>query len=232
MQKKLLFLRVIILFFPFHFSAPTRGESQPKILIPRSTQPAKPPPKMPSPKPRPNSAQPEQTMDFPDKNQIKSSTFESVSFSALFGTPLIYENFYEKRFSAFGNFYLFSIPLVRMNRSLFLHIETGPSFTFSKLSFENPPQSYNHLFLTAPARFRLIYSVSKNFHLETFAGVMLRPIEYDSRKTTDGGTHSVKGPNFITADFGAGVDYNVSPPLKIRVLAGYLFLAGGLELTL
>ncbi len=214
------------------FSRAEFSKSGPQLLTPKSSTAPKNSVNLEQPITQPNLLRPKGYPSPPKIDPIKSSTFESVSFSALLGTPLGYENFYEKRFASFGNFYLFSIPIFRLNRVLFLHLETGPGFSFAKLTFENPPQNYSHLFLVAPVRFRLIYSLSPNLHLEGLAGVMLRPIEYDSRETTDGGTHAVKGANFITGDVGVGLDYNLTPPLKVRLLIGYLFLAGGLELTL
>lgn len=160
------------------------------------------------------------------------STLESVSFSALLGTPLIHENFNEKRFAALTQHFLFSIPIQRLDPSLFLHFETGPGFSFARLTFESPPLSYTHLFLLVPAHVRLIYSISKSFHLEAYSGIMLRAVEYDSRDTTDGGTRWVKGSDLLNADGGLGFDYNISSPLKIRALVGYQFLLAGMELTL
>jgi len=223
MLKKSVLLIPTFTLLSFLFCFPVWAENQPKKLVPKSILSPKrdsnlPRPKTPKAQNNPTKAQP--------------STFESVSFSVLLGTPLIHENFFEKRFGAVGNFHLFSIPLFKLSPPCFVHFEAGPGFTLSKLTFQNPSQTFTHVFLVAPIHLRLIYSVSRDFHIEGYSGVMLRPIEYDSRNTSDGGTHSVKGSNFMTADVGLGLDYNISPPLKIRLLAGYLFLAGGIELTL
>lgn len=201
------------------------AKSDPKILTPKSQTPASQSMKHESLRSDPKLS----PAKFRDP--IEPSSFESTSFSALVGTPLIREDLYEKRFAALGNFYLFSFPLLKLEKNLFLHFETGPSFSFAKLEFQNPPLKYAHIYLLVPAHLRLIYSLTRTFHFETFAGVMLRPIEYDSRSTTDGGTHSVKDSRFLSPEGGIGFDYNFSPPLKVRFLVGYLFLSGGMELT-
>ena len=209
------------------FSLVILAEPAPKQLIPKSkNRPptlSNPSPERPQPKALLRSAK--------IHDPLHPSSFESTSFSILLGTPLIREDFYEKRFAALGNLYLFSLPLVTLKPDFFLHFETGPAFSFARLTFENPPLRYSHIYLLIPAHFRLIYSLTKQFHLEAFAGAMLRPIEYDSRTTTDGGTHAVKDSRFFSPDGGLGLDYNISTPLKIRFLVGYLFLSGGMELT-
>jgi hypothetical protein len=212
------------------------AEDPPKMLSPKSLAPKTSPTQLnPSTQPsvtRPTYKQnPPNEENFSNFESYATSSFDSVSFSVLMGTPLMGETFSDKRFASFGDFFLFSIPLLKPSKNLFIHLETGPGFTFARLTFDAPPQKYSHLYLVAPVRFRFIRSFSKNFHIEAFAGIMLRPIEYDSRTTTDGGTHWIKGKELISADAGLGLDYNISPPLKIRILAGYLFLAGGLELT-
>lgn len=217
----LLYLGCLLSLQPF--CRPVQAETQPRKLVPKSIL---------SPATKPNLARPKVLKNPKIILKKAPNSFESVSFSILLGTPLIHENFYDKRFAALGNFHLFSIPILHPSEPWFIHFEAGPGFTLSKLTFQNPPQTFTHLYLVAPLRFRVIYSITDKFHMEGFAGVMLRPIEYDSRKTTDGGTHSVKGSNLISADVGVGFDYTLSPPLKIRLLAGYLFLSGGLELTL
>ena len=206
------------------------GESSPKMLIPKAK--AVQPKLQPKTQTKTNLLRPEGLDDLPIDLPVRFNSFNSVSFSLLTGTPLIYESFYETRFGSFGDFFLFSIPLLALDKNTFLHLETGPGFTFARLTFENPPQKYTHLYLVAPIRFRFIYSLSRNFHLEAFAGVMLRPIEYDSRSTSDGGTRRVKGAAFLSGDGGMGIDYNLTSPLKVRLLVGYLFLSAGLELTL
>lgn len=203
------------------------AQTPPRVLTPKS----KASPQTPVSPAQPKSARKNYLQPAKVSDHIQTSSFESTSFSALIGTPLIYESFYEKRFAALGNFFLFSIPLYTVSPNFFFHVETGPSFSFARLTFENPPLQYSHIYLLIPAHFRVIYSVSRNFHLEGFAGVMLRPIEYDSRTTSDGGTHRVKDSRFLSPDGGLGLDYNISQPIKIRFLVGYLFLSGGMELT-
>jgi len=212
------------------------AEEPTKMLVPKALGPKNPPAPIKSPaQPHFTSSTPKVSLPveevFPNAESYVTSTFDSVSFSVLMGTPLLGETFSDKRFASFGDFFLFSIPLFKLNKNLFVHLETGPGFTFARLIFDSPPQKYSHLYLVAPVRIRVIRSFSKSFHMEAFAGIMLRPIEYDSRSTTDGGTRGVKGKDLISGDAGFGLDYNISPPLKIRILAGYLFLAGGLELT-
>ncbi|MSP18523.1 MAG: hypothetical protein EXR74_03015 [Bdellovibrionales bacterium] len=218
-------LAVLGLFAPLALA-----ESSPKMLIPKVK--AVQPKIQPKIRPKINLLRPEGLDDFPIELPLRFNTFNSISFSLLIGTPLIYESFYETRFGSFGDFFLFSIPLLTLNKNTFFHLETGPGFTFTRLTFENPPQKYTHLYLVAPIRFRFIYSLSRNFHFEAFAGVVLRPIEYDSRSTSDGGTRRVKGAAFLSGDGGMGIDYYLTSPLKVRLLVGYLFLSAGLELTL
>ncbi len=220
----LLVITILPLVFPF-FVLKAHAENNPKLLKPKSQS-------VPKPLERPNQPLKTKTL-LPAKVQqpVRPSGFESVSYSILVGTPLIHESFYEKRFAALSNLHLFSIPIYRIAPELFLHFETGPGFSFARLTFENPPLQYSHIFILVPAHFRLIYTVRETFHLEVFAGAMLRPIEYDSRTTTDGGTRWLKGSSLFQGDVGLGLNYNLNPAIKLRMQLGYQFLAGGLELN-
>lgn len=198
------------------------GESAPKRLVPKNPSPLE----VKELEPKNLSA------EVLEGYEMVTNPLQEVSFSVLMVTPLFSENFFEKRFQSIGDLFLFSIPVTRLGRKSYLHLQTGPGFTFAKLTLTQPPNSFSHLYIVLPIHLRFIYSFSKKFHVEAWAGGMLRLVEHDSRNTTDGGTRFVKDSNFISPDGAFGLAYSFTPALKARIYGSYLFFGGGVELIL
>lgn len=159
---------------------------------------------------------------FPNSNSI-------LQLSAV--TPLGQEIFPEKRFRAWGDLLTLSLALSDLGRKTSLHTEFGAGFTLIRVSLSQPATSFSHTYLFFPVRARLVYTMSRHLLVEGFAGVVLRPWEFDSRPTTDGGSHTVK-TNWLTADFGAGMTYVLTNSFFLRLTVGFqhLGLGGGLFL--
>lgn len=153
------------------------------------------------------------------------------SLSVLIVTPLIKEVFPEKRFTAFGNLVQLSLPVWNLNPEMAIHAEGGFGISAIRLTLTQPSTSFTHLFLLFPLRARGVYAFSERVHLEMLLGILLRPWEYDSRDTTDGGFHSVSSGAF-QFDFGTGFSYAFTPSFWGRFLVGYQQMGLGFALLL
>ncbi|MCB0404317.1 MAG: hypothetical protein KDD51_05990 [Bdellovibrionales bacterium] len=152
-------------------------------------------------------------------------------FSILLHTPLVRENTYDRRFSAYGADFLASLPMLPLGEAL-LHGEFGVGFTFSRLSALPLVDTFTHIYFQLPVRVRLLVPLQGDaLILECFAGVHMRLFEYDSRPTTAGGFHFVTGGLFQNLDpnFGVGLGVRLSDALRLRVLAEFVNLSVGLE---
>lgn len=163
----------------------------------------------------------------------EGAKFESAptSLSLLLLTPLFKTDVYDARFSTYGLEILVSTPLFRLTDYVPFFIEFGPGFTYSKLSLSQPAVTFSHMYFFLPLRLRTqVVLGSSNVRLDLMGGIQLRPFEYDSRDTTDGGFRST-GSFFgsIDPDISAGLVIPVGESYRLRAYVGYLKLAVGLE---
>jgi len=224
---------------------PASGEQQidpsTKILKPKTTirQPVEPKEddgyleedNVPAhPAPPPLLARPPQKKPAVPQRDTQASDL-TVSF--LIHTPLFKENAFDARFSSLGLTALLSVPLIPLFEPAHLHVEAGVVTTVSRLTLAQPSTTFTHVYFDFPLRLRLVFPLqSMPLLAEIFAGAQFKIFEYDSRPTTDGGFHTVRGITVIQPDFGAGVSYLASSSLRIRLSVGYLALAAGVELSI
>lgn len=197
---------------------------------PLKIKPKSPPPKERPPIPKKN---PQATHPFDneyDFRRSESSLSLGTSIQLSVVTALV-EEFPEKRFRAWGDHLSLSIPVWNLGPRTSLHADMGAGFTLIRLTLTQPATSFSHTYIFFPLRARLLYFFSKSLLFEGFLGVLLRPWEYDSRSTTDGGFHSVSA-HLLTPDFGAGMSYLLTDSFFLRFAVGYahLSLGGGLFL--
>lgn len=218
------------LFFSLFFVASLRAENP---VAPLKIRPKSPPAKqrkevLPPTNVTPFSSEEEEASEF---RHEESTSFSDPSLQLGIVTPLGQEVFPEKRFKAWGDSLTLSLPLWDVGSKTSLHTEFGLGFTLIRLTLNQPAVSFSHTYFFFPVRARLVHSLSRNFLAEGFVGFTLRPWEYDSRSTTDGGFHSVKN-QWLTPDFGVGLNYALTRAFFLRFHVGYahLGLGGGLFL--
>jgi len=159
---------------------------------------------------------------------------DPTSLSLNLFTPLLKENIYDARFSTLGLEILGSFPLFHLTESLPVFLETGPGVTYSALTLNQPQVAFSHFYLLIPVRFRLHWMLGNSqVRFELLGGLQLRPFEYDSRSTTDGGFHSTGSfLGSIEPEFGVGIVIPLGERLRFRGFASYLKMAIGLESTI
>ena len=169
------------------------------------------------------------SMSFAAEQQNK---WEATStFSALLVTPLFSTNTYDKALAAWGVEMTGSIPLSQVMDNQ-LALEIGAGTTLARLTVSQPATSFTHWFLFFPVRLRLLFPLTDPWGLEVSLGALVRPWEYDSRDTIDGGFHRVTQTNTIEPDFNVGVLYRASESVSWRLRAGYMFLGAGAQFEL
>jgi hypothetical protein len=152
-----------------------------------------------------------------------------TTFSALLITPLGKEDTFDKRFTTIGGAFLLSFPIMSVAKNMRLDLEGGLALTISRLNLTQPAVSITHMYIPVPVRLRLLIPTSQRVAFELFAGGQWQAFEYDSRPTTDGGFHF--GAH-LDPDAGLGVRIGVGRKVSLRLIASYLYLAGGIELPL
>jgi hypothetical protein len=171
----------------------------------------------------------DETNPLPDEVSVKVQEGPTPTFSSLILTPLIKQNAFDTRFNTLGGAFLVYFPIVLFSNQMDLGVELGPTFTVSNLN--TGPNSFTHLYLSLPIRARLNVPLAPFLNVELFAGGQTRVFEDGSR--TGAGFHFAD--NFwgnIDPDFGIGFTYLLSPNVRVRCFASYLYLAGGAEFNL
>ena len=156
---------------------------------------------------------------------------QSWTIGVVLGTPLFLQNTYDNGWSTLALGPTLSIPLF-MPGPASVHLETGALVTISRLTLTQPTVSFTHYYFYFPLKARLLLGLSRAFSLEAQAGALIRPLEYDSRNTTDGGFHSGQNVTAFEPDAGVGFIWSVSLAVRTRFIVSYQFLLGGIELVL
>lgn len=169
-----------------------------------------------------------------DRERPAARGLDEMTVSVLYQTPLIRENTFDARFSTMGLSVPLSVPIVALSSAgAHLHGELGVGMTFSRLTFGPSAIDFSHIYFYAPFRLRGLLPLTASLTGELIAGCQFKVFEYDSRDTLDGGFHFVdEFVKNIEADVALGLTYRLTPGLRIRGFAGYLFLSAGLEFTL
>ena len=154
------------------------------------------------------------------ENQNAAQGPGNSQISFLIVTPLINETFPEQRFTAFGNLIQFSQPIWNISRQMALHVEGGAGVTLIRLKLSQPTVNFTHYYFLFPIHLRGIYMLNESMGFEIHLGLLLRPWEYDSRSTTDGGFHKVTSKVF-NLDFGMGMTYALTPTFFFRLIVLY-----------
>jgi hypothetical protein len=146
-------------------------------------------------------------------------------------TPLLKENSFDARFKAYGLQGLVSYPIGEIHNRLYLHAEGGFGFMFSQI-VPAAGVAYNHAFFDFPIRLRLLYPLNDDGVTgEIFVGGVLRFFEYnDNPAILNGPMYRVLSGVF-QPDFAVGVAVPFSRNLRGRLLAGFVYLSLGVELT-
>jgi hypothetical protein len=150
----------------------------------------------------------------------------------LAGTVLGNENLYDKRFSTIVMGPTLSIPIMELSNAVALHAETGIRLSLSRLTVSQPAVSFTHFYFFAPILGRVLFQATPDLEIEGIAGIFLRPWQYDSRSTSDGGWQSVEGVSVVEPEIGAGFLYRLSNSTRIQLRASYQFVLAGVEFLL
>lgn len=150
----------------------------------------------------------------------------------LGGTVAANENFFDKRFSTIvlGAEYLF--PLTPIGRRFMLYGNLGMVLSLSRLTLTQPATSFSHYYFFFPVEGVVRYAFTRELLVEGFGGFLLRPFEWDTRSTNDGGFHKVSGVSVFEPELGAGVLFAFSDSLYGHFRLSYQFLRLGIELVL
>jgi hypothetical protein len=187
-------------------------------------------------KPRPPGKQSPVLLKPKHNQDVKSPDSEEPprlgwGISALLTTPLIKENTFDARFKAYGAMALVTFPLTHIHHRLYLHAEGGFGATLARFEPTSSP-GFNHIHFDFPIRLRLLYPLDDSgLSGEIFAGAVLRFFQYNDDVGLANGPFFSVNSEVFQPDFAVGLAVPLSRSLRARLLAGYIYLSLGLELT-
>ncbi len=158
----------------------------------------------------------------------KSTGLAKWSLSTLIHTASLRQDLFNKPFQSAGTFILVSIPITRIAKSAWIHSELGIGLSYAKVTLTQPDTTFTHLEFPIPLTVRLMFALSRKLTGELLAGVLYRPLYYESRTNTSGGFQSFS-ENPFTFEGGLGVRFPFSSSLRGRLRLTYSYIAGGLE---
>ena len=159
------------------------------------------------------------------------SGLASSSLSILAYTAALDEDDFNRPFKSLGSFFLISLPLTRIAKPFWLHLEGGLGLTYAKVVLAQPDTGFSRLEFPIPLTLRGLWSVSRVLTLDFFGGINYRPLFYDSRDNTSGGFQAFS-ENQFKIDGGLGFRFRLSPTSRLRLRASYSYIGAGVEFIL
>jgi hypothetical protein len=158
-----------------------------------------------------------------EKPRTLASTevYSNYGISILATTPLLGENFYDKRFTTYGPTFLFDWRLHHFNEEHSIGVETGLSLPLSILTTTQPLTSFLHMYFMIPLHARYVWQINESFSFDAFLGGQFCFLSLSTRASVDGGFQFHNELGIVQLSAGIGGMYALSENWKIRLYVNY-----------